>query len=128
MQGNRSGLQPLTPLFTRDQGRIPDILRSRASRAIRAKIGPPESMPLDEHVYFVRCMDYVKIGYSSHPPSRAHAMTTDNPFSVELLGSTPGTRVTERIMQRQFAKWHHRNEWYRLTKGLMRAIEELCRD
>jgi hypothetical protein len=72
-------------------------------------------------VYFLRCGDFVKIGFSKFPNIRINHLRTATPYQVELLGKLEGTQAHERALHRYFADVRHtkRHEWFRLTDGIM---------
>jgi hypothetical protein len=71
------------------------------------------------HVYFTRCGDLIKIGFSRHPDIRARNL------GGELLASTPGTLADERTMHHRFGHaWEH-GEYFRAEPDLLAFIESL---
>lgn len=71
-------------------------------------------------VYFLRCGDFVKIGYSAFPNIRINHLRTATPYQVELIGKLAGTMAHEKALHRYFADVRHsrRQEWFRLTDGI----------
>jgi DNA-binding transcriptional regulator YdaS (Cro superfamily) len=66
-------------------------------------------------VYFLRCGDFVKIGYSATPDIRIRALRTGCPYPVELIGIHPGSLADEKYLHRRFSPVHHEREWFRLV-------------
>jgi len=81
-----------------------------------------------KYVYFIKCEQFVKIGFSSNPRYRAHSFSTSNPFDCRLIGLMPGDRELERNLQIRFKAFKHRDEWFRLTPEVAEQIKELCGD
>src|ERR1700691_1958093 len=65
------------------------------------------------YVYFIRCGQYVKIGWSFLPEARKRELETGNPHDCVLEGMHVGTQLDERRMHRYFRSLHHRGEWFR---------------
>jgi Meiotically up-regulated gene 113 len=66
-------------------------------------------------IYFIRTGEYVKIGYSTNVPTRLSGIKTATPYDIELLGTCPGTRATEKSLHDRFARLHYRGEWFRFA-------------
>ena len=84
--------------------------------------------PVEKYVYFIRCEQFVKIGFSSNPRYRAHSFSTSNPFECCLIGLVRGGRDLERQLHELFSAFKHRDEWFRLTPDIEAQIRELCGD
>lgn len=71
-------------------------------------------------VYFLRCGDFVKIGFSTFPNIRIRHLKTATPYQVELLGKLPGTVEHEKALHRYFSsiKLPTRHEWFHLSDGI----------
>lgn len=70
-------------------------------------------------VYFLRCGDFVKIGYSTDPQRRLRYLQTATPFSFEILGAHVGTRQHEQQLHKIFAPLRHRHEWFRIDQCIL---------
>ena len=75
-------------------------------------------------VYFLRCGDFVKIGYSSKPTARLDALRTATPHESELIAKFPGTISHEKAVHRCLQHLHHRREWFRFTQEVTALISE----
>lgn len=75
-------------------------------------------------VYFLRCGEFVKVGYSRQPKKRLATLQTATPHDVELLGRLPGTMAQERAVHRCLQHLHHRNEWFRMSDDIIALIRE----
>lgn len=77
-------------------------------------------------VYFIKVRGFVKVGFSRQLDARAAALGTGMPDEPELLGSLPGGREAEKAAHKALAKYHHKNEWFALTKTVKTAISVAC--
>jgi DNA-binding transcriptional regulator YdaS (Cro superfamily) len=64
-------------------------------------------------VYFVRCGDFVKIGFSKRPDGRLRYLRTATPFDFVLVGAHAATVHDERHLHKIFKAHRHRGEWFR---------------
>jgi hypothetical protein len=71
-----------------------------------------------EHVYFVRCGAYIKIGYAKQPSLRIAMLRTGNPMAIEPVLLLPGTRLDEANWHRRFVAQRERGEWFRIEDEL----------
>lgn len=79
----------------------------------------------DGFIYFLRCGDFVKIGWSVKPDIRTRALKTANPYQVDVIGVWPARRHYERLLHRQFRNVRHesRREWFVLTPEIFAIAE-----
>lgn len=64
-------------------------------------------------VYFVLCLDRVKIGWTAgSADGRMRVLRTTSPYEMELVYSCPGTRADEQAFHARFAKQRVRGEWF----------------
>lgn len=61
-------------------------------------------------VYFIRCLDYIKVGCSSDPNKRLRAMETSNPYPLELL--KVDTEHDENYWHELLKEGHYKGEWF----------------
>lgn len=78
-------------------------------------------------IYFARCGDFIKIGFTTSINTRFEAFRTANPHSPELLGAMPGDLSTERKLHAKFAAFRHRREWFRADPDLLSKIAEIIK-
>ena len=69
-------------------------------------------------IYFIKCGDFVKIGYSSNVTKRMNVLQTASPRKLYLLSSFYGTRKDEKQIHRKFKKERQRGEWFNLTNEI----------
>lgn len=77
----------------------------------------------DGFIYFIEAGDFIKIGYTRSPASRAVKMMTDSPHELKLLHFEPGTFKREKVLHRHFADIRVRGEWFEKTPELLAHIE-----
>jgi hypothetical protein len=65
------------------------------------------------HIYFARCNEYVKVGFSTDCQARLSAISACSPYDVELVGLHEGTVADERRFHKLLAPYHHKREWFR---------------
>lgn len=87
----------------------------------------PPRVTDEKRVYFIRCGEFVKIGFSVRPEERLEVIQSVMPHEVVLIGHIPGARRRERELHTRFAHLHHRGEWFRLEPELRKAISTLIR-
>lgn len=78
-------------------------------------------------VYFIRCQDIVKIGYSRDPSRRMRELQSVIPFELEMLGYLTASAKAERALHVSFHPVKHSllEEWFNLSPDLRAAIEVL---
>ena len=77
------------------------------------------------HIYFIRCLDSVKIGYSKNPDMRLTALQTANPNKLELLYSFPSFQWKEKEIHQELIAHHINLEWYKYNDYVKEYIEKL---
>lgn len=75
-------------------------------------------------VYFIKCNEYVKIGYSSNPYARINSIKTSNPHEVEVLLVIPGNVELEKELHYILRDSNYKNEWF-LFDDKIRGIVEM---
>lgn len=71
-------------------------------------------------VYFIRCGEYVKIGFSTDVDARQRAIAAHTPYDVELVAKHEGTQADEAAFHRLLKAHRHRNEWFRWCEQVER--------
>jgi hypothetical protein len=79
---------------------------------------PP--VPNGPKVYFIRCGDFIKIGFSEQTERRFKSLQTAAAAPLELLGTIHGERELE--LHRQFAHLRSHGEWFRAAPELLAFI------
>jgi hypothetical protein len=80
--------------------------------------------PGKQRVYFALSGREVKIGLAKNPPQRIAEMRVARP-DIRLLGDIPGDREAERKFQNYFPKERIGGEWFRLTRKVEGALNNL---
>ena len=135
------------------EGRERWYLRRRYGPSIRLPVGPgskgfdaayfnamrlvaqgwaddAERMPVKPHwksagyVYFLRCGDVVKIGFSKEPLVRLTGLKTTLPGPVHTIVTVPGTPYDERRLHRLVAAHRINGEWFGNSPAVMRAMAQ----
>ena len=76
-------------------------------------------------IYFIRCGEFVKIGFSDNPRSRIAAIQTSNPYPVDVLAIVPGNYEFEAELHQRFTHLRYKNEWFRDTESIRQVIDDL---
>lgn len=110
----------------RDSAASPAVMRHVTT--IQAVIN---AHPRDNgYVYFMRCREILKIGWSSQPLSRRAELQAVIPFEIEVLGYVASCRQAEAAMHAAFAsvKYPLLKEWFYLSDDLLAAIVTVTKD
>lgn len=62
-------------------------------------------------VYFIKCAEYIKIGYTIDLENRLKAAKTFNPFPLEVLRILDGDMKREKQIHKELSKFKHEGEW-----------------
>jgi hypothetical protein len=73
-------------------------------------------------VYFIRCGEYVKVGFTKNPQERTKSLRSMTPYPTKMLKVIAGTMAGERAIHKVLAEYHHHFEWFRLEDTLREAI------
>ena len=66
-------------------------------------------------IYFIKCGDFVKIGYSKSVEKRLKSLQTANPNQLEIISSFDGNRKEEEHIHYRFRKFKVSGDWFILT-------------
>jgi len=77
------------------------------------------------HIYFIRSLDAVKIGYSANPAIRLQALQTANPNRLELLYSFPSLQCREKQIHEELSHLNIGGEWFKYNDEIRQYIKEL---
>ena len=80
------------------------------------------------HLYFVQCGEYVKIGIAADVRKRVRDMEMHNPYEMKILHVMPGKRKEEKELHKRFATYRRRNEWFWFEGELREYVEGLLND
>lgn len=77
-------------------------------------------------VYFIRCGDFIKIGWTqNHPRRRLGRLQTGSPLRMQLVGFVRGGERLEQDLHKLFRRDRERGEWFRETPALVAHIAKL---
>ena len=76
-------------------------------------------------IYFFRCEQYIKIGYSTDVASRLNHCRVGNPFPVEIVATAFGDAALELDLQTALRRLRHRNEWFREEGDLSDLLADI---
>jgi Meiotically up-regulated gene 113 len=79
-------------------------------------------------VYFIRCLEFIKIGFSEDVQGRLLALQACCPIAMTLLLAFAGGLKTEAKLHRKFRHLRHANEWFRAEDELLAFIEWIRND
>tara|TARA_R100001530_G_scaffold81228_1_gene56652 strand:+ start:52 stop:513 length:462 start_codon:yes stop_codon:yes gene_type:complete len=89
----------------------------------------PQEYELDSkyecHIYFIRCLDSVKIGYSKNPRIRLSALQTANPNKLELLYSFPSFKHREETIHEDLVHLRKNGEWFKYNDEIDEYIKTI---
>ena len=75
-------------------------------------------------VYFIRCLDSVKVGYSKHPNLRLSGLQTANPNKLEMLGYFAGSKYEEQEIHEDLKKHRQSGEWFSYCEEVQEYIQK----
>ena len=76
-------------------------------------------------VYFIRCLDRVKIGYSEDPVKRFGKINADAPAPCELLVFVSADTFPEAELHERFSDLRVHGEWFLWGRALREFVEAL---
>jgi hypothetical protein len=90
---------------------------------------PPTFSPIDPPdtagVYAIECVNgYVKIGRARSISQRMHELQTGCPFELKLLAILSTDPNDESAFHKRFAADRRHGEWFVMSPGIQKAIEE----
>jgi hypothetical protein len=75
-------------------------------------------------IYFVRCRDRVKIGFTQNVRRRMGQLRSDIPYEAELIGVMLGSLSVERDTHARFARSRASGEWFHCTREILDFVKE----
>lgn len=81
-------------------------------------------------VYFIlnKDLNHVKIGYSKNPSLRIKTLQTASSHKLEIIAVLKGTIKEEKFLQKNFNKYHIKNEWFEYNYDIKEFIKYLDYD
>lgn len=86
---------------------------------------PGRPVCIQGSIYFARCGEAVKIGFSARPAHRLRDLQIGSAEPVELIGWMPGSPAVERLLHHRFASLRIRGEWFSAAPSLLRFVERV---
>lgn len=75
-------------------------------------------------IYFIRCNQYVKIGFCERDPiRRLEKLQIGNPSRLRLVAVKEGSRQDEGDLHCKFHKERVRGEWFNLSERIRKLID-----
>jgi len=112
-----------------DMRKLDSQLRDYLEHQIAELTSIPQEWELDPkhecHIYFIRSLDSVKIGYSKNPSIRLSALQTANPNKLEMIYSFPSFQQTEDKIHNDLRKHHVYLEWFKYNDEVKQYIEDI---
>lgn len=86
--------------------------------------------PMGPSVYFVRCQEFIKIGWTVDVTSRIQSVQTFVPWALQLIHAqryetVPAAREAESNAHRALAEHRYRGEWFFDTPAVRAFIDAL---
>lgn len=80
-----------------------------------------------EYIYFIKVLNYVKIGYTKNLNERLNNIQISNPYPLELLFVIKNDRNLESSIHKFYKKYnkHYRGEWFIYDDFTTRVIKLL---
>lgn len=77
-------------------------------------------------IYIIRCGNsrFYKIGFSANPIERLNSLQTANPYELQFEGLfySPSAFRIEEDIQKKYAKYKRRGEWFALSLDNLRMV------
>jgi hypothetical protein len=84
------------------------------------------TFPAGRVVYFLRCGEMVKIGWSDNVLQRQRTLELATGLPMELLATIPGGLQLEAFLHACFRKQNGEGEWFRIEGPVTRALASLA--
>jgi len=79
------------------------------------------------YVYFIKCRDKIKIGYSTNVNKRLKQFSVGNGEKLELIYKIQTDRYLESVLHKKYQNYHISGEWFE-AEPIIRMIEQRKRD
>lgn len=79
------------------------------------------------YVYFIKCLDKIKIGYTTDIEKRMKQLKIGNGEKLELIYKIQGNRYLETVYQHKYENFHISGEWFE-AEPIMRILKQKERD
>lgn len=68
-----------------------------------------------EHLYFIKCNDFVKIGRTDNVKTRVKQIQANCPYEISVIKILKGQGHREKEYHKLYDKYHHRGEWFKIV-------------
>ena len=68
-----------------------------------------------DHLYFIQCGDYIKIGRANNVWQRVGQLRAANPYPIELINMLENQGYREKEFHEKFKGKHHTGEWFMIN-------------
>ena len=89
--------------------------------------GTVRGFPRGGRIYFVRKLQFIKVGFTTNLNSRMSALKSSSPDDMVLLGSIRARRQMEAQFHQALKTRRHRGEWFRMDQEFIDAIASVSR-
>ena len=79
------------------------------------------------YVYFIKCRDKIKIGYSTNVEKRIKQLSVGNGEKLELIYKIQSDRYLETILHKKYRNYHISGEWFE-AEPIIRMIKQQKRN
>jgi hypothetical protein len=109
-----------------DISKIKDYVEKRISQltSIEDSCELSSDPEYEVSIYFIRCLDSAKVGYSKHPNSRLLALQTANPNKLEMIGYFAGNKFHEQKIHQDLEKYRQSGEWFSYCEDVQKYIQK----
>jgi len=73
-------------------------------------------------IYFIRCNEFVKIGYSKDTKKRLSGLQSSNPYKLSIEAELEGDIHLERLIHDDLEGKHYSGEWFKLSKSEVEQV------
>jgi hypothetical protein len=107
---------------------IVDQLLAKIAECSKADPEPHQETqsPTAPVVYFARCGEHIKIGFTrGRPEKRLKGLATANPSPIELVATMPGCPELEHELHERFSAYRTKGEWFVFSDPIREYIASL---
>jgi hypothetical protein len=102
--------------FTLAEAEVFAAERHAAIKEMRGRHAPTQVPAATQEkagfVYFLRCAEWLKIGYSNSPSRRMREIVTRSPYAVTSMAAVRGSRHDEKLIHQALANHRINGEWF----------------
>lgn len=77
------------------------------------------------YVYFIKCLDFVKIGIAFDPKDRLSQLQSGSPLPLTMVSYIKAGAALERVLHKRFSQYRHNREWFKLDGRLKEFISTI---